>query len=172
MDGDSASSTELYALLSSLAEVPIKQGIAVTGSVNQNGEIQAIGGINHKIEGHFDICRLKGLTGEQGVMMPYSNRRNLMLRPDVIDAVKAGKSYFVPGAWWRSQTYLLANQVIDDLFTHLTDTAATTPILEMPFWLFFAPLVLGSLLLAVETLAMLVHTWRSRRPGDKHTVLT
>jgi predicted ATP-dependent protease len=91
VDGDSASSTELYALLSSLAEVPIKQGIAVTGSVNQNGEIQAIGGINHKIEGHFDICRLKGLTGEQGVMMPHSNLRNLMLRPDVIDAVKAGK---------------------------------------------------------------------------------
>lgn len=91
VDGDSASSTELYALLSSLSEVPIKQGIAVTGSVNQNGEIQAIGGVNHKIEGHFDICRLKGLTGDQGVMIPKSNVRNLMLRPDVIDAVKQGK---------------------------------------------------------------------------------
>jgi predicted ATP-dependent protease len=91
VDGDSASSTELYAILSSLAEVPIKQGIAVTGSVNQNGEIQAIGGINQKIEGFYDVCRLKGLTGDQGVLMPKSNLRNLMLRADVVAAVKEGK---------------------------------------------------------------------------------
>ena len=91
VDGDSASSTELYSILSSLSEVPIRQGIAVTGSVNQNGEVQAIGGVNFKIEGHFDICRLKGLTGEQGVMIPQTNMRNLMLRSDVVDAVKAGK---------------------------------------------------------------------------------
>jgi len=91
VDGDSASSSELYAILSSLSEVPIKQGIAVTGSVNQNGEVQAIGGVNFKIEGHFDICRIKGLTGEQGVMMPQANVRNLMLRPDVVEAVKAGQ---------------------------------------------------------------------------------
>lgn len=91
VDGDSASSTELYSILSSLSEVPIKQGIAVTGSVNQNGEVQAIGGVNFKIEGHFDICRLKGLTGEQGVMIPQANVRNLMLRSDVVEAVKAGK---------------------------------------------------------------------------------
>jgi len=91
VDGDSASSTELYAILSSLSEVPIKQGIAVTGSVNQNGEVQAIGGVNFKIEGHFDVCRLKGLTGDQGVMIPQANVRNLMLRPDVVAAVKAGK---------------------------------------------------------------------------------
>ena len=73
VDGDSASSTELYAILSSLSEVPIQQGIAVTGSVNQNGEVQAIGGVNYKIEGHYDVCRLKGLTGEQGVMIPQAN---------------------------------------------------------------------------------------------------
>ena len=91
VDGDSASSTELYAILSSLSEIPIKQGIAVTGSVNQNGEIQAIGGINYKIEGFFDVCRLKGLTGEQGILMPRSNLRNLMLRPDIVEAVKDGK---------------------------------------------------------------------------------
>jgi lon-related putative ATP-dependent protease len=91
VDGDSASSTELYAILSSLAELPIKQGIAVTGSVNQNGEVQAIGGINQKIEGFFDVCRLKGLTGAQGVLMPRSNLRNLMLRADVIEAVSQGK---------------------------------------------------------------------------------
>ncbi|HVO93377.1 MAG TPA: ATP-binding protein, partial [Terriglobales bacterium] len=91
VDGDSASSTELYAILSSLAEVPIDQGIAVTGSVNQNGEVQAIGGVNQKIEGHFDICRIKGLTGSQGVMIPRANERNLMLRADVVDAVKAAK---------------------------------------------------------------------------------
>lgn len=91
IDGDSASSTELYAILSSLSAVPIKQGIAVTGSVNQNGEIQAIGGINRKIEGFFDVCRAKGLTGEQGVLMPRSNLRNLMLRRDVVEAVEEGK---------------------------------------------------------------------------------
>ena len=91
VDGDSASSTELYAILSSLAEMPIQQGIAVTGSVNQNGEVQAIGGVNFKIEGHFDVCRLKGLTGEQGAMIPQANVHNLMLRADVVEAVKAGK---------------------------------------------------------------------------------
>jgi ATP-dependent Lon protease len=93
VDGDSASSTELYAILSSLSEIPIKQGIAVTGSVNQNGEIQAIGGVNQKIEGHYDVCRLKGLTGAQGVMVPRANLRNLMLRPDVVEAVRAGKFF-------------------------------------------------------------------------------
>ena len=91
VDGDSASSTELYAILSSLAEVSIDQGIAVTGSVNQNGEIQAIGGINQKIEGFYDVCRLKGITGNQGVLTPKSNLRNLMLRPDVVQAVKDGQ---------------------------------------------------------------------------------
>ena len=91
VDGDSASSTELYAILSSLSEIAIKQGIAVTGSVNQNGEVQAIGGVNQKIEGHFDVCRLKGLNGSQGVMIPRANVRNLMLRSDVVEAVKAGK---------------------------------------------------------------------------------
>ena len=91
VDGDSASSTELYAILSSLSGVPINQSIAVTGSVNQNGEIQAIGGINYKIEGFFDVCRLKGLTGEQGVLIPKANLRNLMLRRDVVEAAEQGK---------------------------------------------------------------------------------
>jgi predicted ATP-dependent protease len=91
VEGDSASSTELYALLSSLSGVPIKQNIAVTGSVNQKGEIQPIGGINQKIEGFFEVCRAKGLTGEQGVMMPAKNLKHLMLRDEVIDAVKAGQ---------------------------------------------------------------------------------
>jgi len=91
VDGDSASSTELYAILSSLSDVPLNQGIAVTGSVNQNGEVQAIGGVNYKIEGFFDVCRLKGLTGEQGVMIPTANLKNLMLRPDVVGAVQEGK---------------------------------------------------------------------------------
>ena len=91
VDGDSASSTELYAIISSLADVPLKQGIAVTGSVNQKGEVQAIGGVNEKIEGFFDVCRAIGLTGEQGVMIPASNARNLMLRQDVVEAVEAGR---------------------------------------------------------------------------------
>ncbi|MGD9322740.1 MAG: AAA family ATPase, partial [Desulfobacterales bacterium] len=88
VDGDSASSTELYAILSSLSGIPIKQGIAVTGSVNQKGKIQAIGGVNQKIEGFFEVCKTKTLSGTQGVIIPRANTRNLMLRKDVVDAVK------------------------------------------------------------------------------------
>ncbi|MCX8150163.1 MAG: AAA family ATPase [Candidatus Bathyarchaeota archaeon] len=91
VEGDSASSTELYALLSNLAGLPIKQSIAVTGSVNQKGEVQAIGGVNEKIEGYFEVCKLKGLTGEQGVMIPESNVQNLMLKEELVEAVKNGK---------------------------------------------------------------------------------
>ncbi len=91
VDGDSASSTEMYALLSSLSGVPIKQGIAVTGSVNQNGEVQAIGGVNHKIEGFFACCKAKGLTGKQGVIIPRANVPDLMLRAEVVEAVRQGQ---------------------------------------------------------------------------------
>ncbi len=91
VEGDSASSTELYAILSSLSDLPIKQGIAVTGSVNQKGEVQPIGGVNHKIEGFFDVCRAKGLTGRQGVIIPGQNIRNLMLREDVVEEVRQGR---------------------------------------------------------------------------------
>lgn len=90
VEGDSASSAELYALLSAIAEVPLKQSLAVTGSVNQHGRVQAIGGVNHKIEGFFDICQQQGLTGEQGVLIPVSNVQHLMLRQDVVDAVEEG----------------------------------------------------------------------------------
>ncbi len=91
IDGDSASSTELYVLLSSLANIPIKQGIAVTGSVNQLGEIQAIGGVSKKIEGFFEICNSQGLTGEQGVIIPRANVKNLVCNDRVVEAVKSGK---------------------------------------------------------------------------------
>jgi lon-related putative ATP-dependent protease len=91
VDGDSASSTELYALLSAITDVPLAQGIAVTGSVNQLGEVQAIGGVNEKIEGFYAVCKAKGLTGDQGVMIPRDNIRNLMLKPEVVEAVKAGR---------------------------------------------------------------------------------
>jgi predicted ATP-dependent protease len=91
VEGDSASAAELYALLSALAGLPIKQGIAVTGSVNQHGDVQAIGGANEKIEGFFDVCRAHGLTGEQGVLIPHSNAQHLMLREDVVAAVRAGQ---------------------------------------------------------------------------------
>jgi lon-related putative ATP-dependent protease len=91
VDGDSASSTELYAILSSLSGVPIRQGIAVTGSVNQKGQVQAIGGVNQKIEGFFDVCQSKGLTGNQGVMIPAANVKNLMLKKCVVDAVRQGQ---------------------------------------------------------------------------------
>ena len=88
VDGDSASSTELYALLSSLSDVPINQSIAVTGSVNQKGEIQAIGGVNEKIEGFYEICKLRGLNGTQGVMIPKRNVQNLNLNDEIVEAVK------------------------------------------------------------------------------------
>ena len=91
VDGDSASSTELYALLSALSGIPIRQSLAVTGSVNQFGEVQAIGGVNEKIEGFFDICRARGLTGEQGVLIPKSNVANLMLHRDVVEACAEGR---------------------------------------------------------------------------------
>ncbi|HQI82672.1 MAG TPA: ATP-dependent protease, partial [Deltaproteobacteria bacterium] len=90
VEGDSASSAELYALLSALSGKALRQGIAVTGSVNQKGEIQSIGGVNEKVEGFFEVCRVMGLTGDQGVIIPQSNVRNLMLRHDVIDAVRKG----------------------------------------------------------------------------------
>ena len=90
VEGDSASSTELYALLSALSGIPINQGIAVTGSVNQNGEVQAIGGVNAKIEGFYEVCKVKGFTSGQGVMIPASNVRNLMLKDEVIEAVEQG----------------------------------------------------------------------------------
>lgn len=90
IDGDSASSTELYAMLSALSGIPVKQNLAVTGSVNQFGQIQAIGGVNEKIEGFFDVCRMRGLTGTQGVLIPATNIVNLMLRQDIVDACREG----------------------------------------------------------------------------------
>src|SRR6266403_1591226 len=98
VDGDSASSTEVYALVSALAELPLRQDIAVTGSMNQQGDIQAIGGVNEKIEGFFDVCRIAGLSGTQGVMIPASNVEDLMLREDILEAVAAGKFHIWPVA--------------------------------------------------------------------------
>ncbi|MEE9324473.1 MAG: S16 family serine protease, partial [Dehalococcoidia bacterium] len=112
IEGDSASSTELYAILSSLADVPLKQSIAITGSVNQKGEIQPIGGVNQKIEGFFDVCKAKGLTGEQGVIIPQSNIKNLMLREDVVEAVAQG------------QFHIYAVKTIDEGLEILTDRPA------------------------------------------------
>ena len=96
VDGDSASSTEIYALLSSLSGLPIRQDTAVTGSVNQKGEVQPIGGVNEKIEGFFDVCKAKGLTGKQGVMIPHLNLGDLMLRKDIVQAVKEKKFHIYP----------------------------------------------------------------------------
>lgn len=112
IEGDSASSTELYAILSSLADVPIRQSLAVTGSVNQYGEIQPIGGVTEKIEGFFDICVAKGLTGDQGVIIPQSNLDNLMLKDEVLAAVRVG------------QFHLYAVQTIDQGIEILTGVQA------------------------------------------------
>jgi ATP-dependent Lon protease len=98
VDGDSASSTEIYALLSALSELPLRQDLAVTGSMNQRGDIQAIGGVNEKIEGFFDTCRIYGLTGTQGVLIPAANVEDLMLREDVLDAVAAGNFHIWPAS--------------------------------------------------------------------------
>src|SRR5947207_6700284 len=99
VDGDSASSTEVYALVSALSGLPLRQDVAVTGSINQQGDIQAIGGVNEKIEGYFDVCRIKGLTGTQGVMIPESNVEDLMLRQDIVEAVQTKKFHI-----WQAAT--------------------------------------------------------------------
>lgn len=96
VEGDSASSAELYALLSALANAPLRQSLGVTGSVNQHGDVQAIGGVNEKIEGFFDLCRARGLSGEQGVLIPEANVKHLMLREDVVAAVAQGKFCVTP----------------------------------------------------------------------------
>jgi predicted ATP-dependent protease len=109
VDGDSASSTEIYALVSALSGLPLRQDIAVTGSINQQGDIQAIGGVNEKIEGYFDVCRIKGLTGTQGVMIPAANVEDLMLREDVLDAVASRKFHVWPVAKVEQGIELLTN---------------------------------------------------------------
>jgi predicted ATP-dependent protease len=112
VDGDSASVAELCALLSTLAEAPIRQSLSITGSLNQHGQAQPIGGVNEKIEGFFDVCQAIGLTGDQGVLIPVSNAKHLMLRPDVIDAVQAGR--------FAVYTY----QDVDEAISILTGTEA------------------------------------------------
>jgi lon-related putative ATP-dependent protease len=107
VDGDSASSTEVYALLSALSELPLRQDIAVTGSMNQRGDIQAIGGVNEKIEGFFDTCRIYGLTGSQGVLIPAANVEDLMLREDVLEAVAGGNFHIWPVSRIEQGTELL-----------------------------------------------------------------
>jgi lon-related putative ATP-dependent protease len=96
VEGDSASSTELYTLLSAISQVPIKQSLAVTGSVNQHGQVQAIGGVNEKIEGFYDLCKARGLTGDQGVLIPAANVKHLMLRHDVVQAAAEGQFHIYP----------------------------------------------------------------------------
>ncbi|MCW3992298.1 MAG: AAA family ATPase, partial [Candidatus Bathyarchaeota archaeon] len=96
VDGDSASSTELYSMLSVLSGKPIKQFLAVTGSVNQKGEVQAIGGVNEKVEGFYEVCKAKGLTGNEGVVIPHSNVQNLMLKEEVVEAIKEGRFHIYP----------------------------------------------------------------------------
>ena len=99
VEGDSASLAELFALISALSEIPLRQDIAMTGSVNQHGQVQPIGGATEKIEGFFDVCQEQGFTGQQGVLIPASNRRHLMLRNDVVDAVRAGQFHI-----WTAET--------------------------------------------------------------------
>jgi predicted ATP-dependent protease len=112
VEGDSASAAELCALLSALADVPLRQNLAITGSINQHGQIQAIGGVNEKIEGFYDVCRDRGLTGDQGVLVPTANVKHLMLKSEVRDAVEAG----------RFQVYAVAH--IDDCLELLTGMTA------------------------------------------------
>ncbi|HPM84632.1 MAG TPA: hypothetical protein PLF81_28200, partial [Candidatus Anammoximicrobium sp.] len=121
VEGDSASVAELCGLLSALADVPIKQSLAVTGSVNQHGQVQPIGGVNEKIEGFFDVCRVRGLTGDQGVLIPASNVKHLMLREDVVAAAADGKFHV-----WPIET-------VDQALTLLTGLPAGEPDAEGRF---------------------------------------
>lgn len=157
VDGDSASSTELYALLSSLSGLPIKQGIAVTGSVNQWGEIQPIGGVNEKIEGFYSVCKAVGLTGNQGVMIPHQNVKNLMLKDEVVHAVKEGLFHIwqvktieegleiltgveggIPdedGKFPEGTVFFEVNRRLEDMYSSIaqdsTDNNATTTLLKL-----------------------------------------
>jgi predicted ATP-dependent protease len=110
VDGDSASAAELLALLSALAEVPLFQGMAVTGSVSQKGEIQPIGGVNEKIEGFFEVCRQKGLTGRQGVLIPEANVNDLMLKKRLIEAVREGRFHVYPISHIEQGLEILTNK--------------------------------------------------------------
>ncbi len=115
IDGDSASSTELYAILSSMADVPIKQYLAVTGSVNQKGEVQPIGGVNEKIEGFYQVCKLIGLTGKQGVVIPRTNVKNLVLREDVIEAIEKGDFHIYAIDNVEEGIQILTDKTIEEL---------------------------------------------------------
>jgi ATP-dependent Lon protease len=112
VDGDSASSTEIYAILSELSGLPLRQELAVTGSVNQKGEIQPIGGVNQKVEGFYEVCKAKGLTGQQGVLIPVQNVDDLMLRPEIVKAAKDQKFH------------IYSVSTIDEGITILTDVAS------------------------------------------------
>jgi lon-related putative ATP-dependent protease len=150
VEGDSASSAELYALLSALAEAPVKQSLAVTGSVNQHGQVQAIGGVNEKIEGFFDLCWVRGLTGHQGVLIPAANVKHLMLRQDVVEAVAAGKFHIYP-----VETIDQGIEIVTGLLAGERDQAGNYPA--------------GSLNQRVEArLAALTDRWRafSALPGE------
>lgn len=116
VDGDSASAAELFALLSALAEIPLAQRFAVTGSINQKGEIQPIGGVNEKIEGFFDVCRARGLTGDQGVLIPRANVQHLMLRADVVEAVAEGKFHVHALATVEEGLALLTGRAAEEVF--------------------------------------------------------
>lgn len=115
IDGDSASSTELYAIISSIADIPISQSIAVTGSVSQKGEIQPIGGINEKIEGFYDVCKIKGFTGNQGVMMPIQNIKNLLLKDEVIQSVKEGNFHIYAISTIEEGLEILTGKTMDEI---------------------------------------------------------
>jgi lon-related putative ATP-dependent protease len=129
VEGDSASSTELYAILSNLAGLPVKQSIAVTGSVNQKGEVQAIGGVNEKIEGYFEVCKLNGLTGKQGVMIPVSNAQNLMLKEEIVEAAKEGKFHIYTAKTIDEGIEILTGKqgsIVNDLVDHKLKEMANT----------------------------------------------
>ena len=125
IEGDSASVAELCALLSSLAEAPVRQSLAVTGSVNQHGQVQPIGGVNEKIEGFFETCQARGLTGEQGVVIPASNVKNLMLRHDVVQAAAAGDFQIYAVNTVDEAIALLTNVAAGDRDDHGTYPEAT-----------------------------------------------
>lgn len=121
IDGDSASSAELYALLSSIGEIPIKQNIAVTGSINQKGEIQVVGGVTHKVEGFYYICKEKGLTGKQGVILPRKNLENLVLLDEVEEAIKEGLFNIYPVSRIEEAMEILTERPFSYVYDRIMD---------------------------------------------------
>ena len=163
VEGDSASVAELCALLSNLSEVPIKQSLAITGSVNQLGQVQAIGGVNEKIEGFFDICKARGLTGEQGVLIPATNVKHLMLRQDIVDAAKTGQFHIYP-----IENVDQAIEILTSVSSGIPDSVGKFPPESINFRVMAKLHDLSKIRQDFTSMEKFTKPWKKKRGGNQH----